>query len=68
MVSQKGEELRQAVFGANDGLVSTFGLVAGLTGAAASPSILIIANVVNMFASGMSMGFGSYLATKSQYE
>ena len=68
MVSQKGEELRQAVFGANDGLVSTFGLVAGLTGAAASPAILIIANVVNMFASGMSMGFGSYLATKSQYE
>jgi VIT1/CCC1 family predicted Fe2+/Mn2+ transporter len=68
MVAQKGEELRQAVFGANDGLVSTFGLVAGLTGAAASPSILIIANVVNMFASGMSMGFGSYLATKSQYE
>lgn len=68
MVSEKGEELRQAVFGANDGLVSTFGLVAGLTGAAAPQVILIVANVVNMFAAGMSMGFGSYLSTKSQYE
>lgn len=68
MVSQKGEELRQAVFGANDGLVSTFGLVAGLTGAAAPQIILIVANVVNMFAAGMSMGFGSYLSTKSQLE
>jgi VIT1/CCC1 family predicted Fe2+/Mn2+ transporter len=68
MVSQRGEELRQAVFGANDGLVSTFGLVAGLTGAAASQNILIVANIVNMFAAGMSMGFGSYLSTKSQLE
>lgn len=68
MVSQKGEELRQAVFGANDGLVSTFGLVAGLIGASAPQIILIVANVVNMFAAGMSMGFGSYLSTKSQYE
>jgi VIT1/CCC1 family predicted Fe2+/Mn2+ transporter len=68
VVSEKGEELRQAVFGANDGLVSTFGLVAGLTGAAVPQVILIIASVVNMFAAGMSMGFGSYLSTKSQYE
>ncbi len=63
-----GDMLRQAVFGANDGLVSTFGLVAGLIGASAPQSVLILANVVNMFASGMSMGLGSYLASKSQSE
>lgn len=68
MATDEGDNLRQAVFGANDGLVSTFGLVAGLVGAAASQNILIIANVINMFAAGMSMGFGTYLATKSEVD
>ena len=67
-MADDGDMLRQAVFGANDGLVSTFGLVAGLIGASAPQSVLILANVVNMVASGMSMGFGSYLSTKSQVE
>lgn len=68
MAHEEGENLRQAVFGANDGLVSTFGLVAGLVGAAVSKNVLIVANIVNMIAAGMSMGLGSYLATKSQVE
>lgn len=63
-----GDMIRQAVFGANDGLVSTFGLVAGLIGANVPVSILVIANIVNMFAAGMSMGLGSYLSTKSEVE
>ena len=63
-----GDALRQAVFGANDGLVSTFGLLVGLIGAQVSNEILLIASVVNMFAAGMSMGLGSYLSTKSEVE
>ncbi len=68
MATEDGENLRQAVFGANDGLVSTFGLVAGLIGAGLPQGILVLANIVNMIAGGMSMGLGSYLATKSQRE
>jgi vacuolar iron transporter family protein len=68
MANDDGDSLRQAVFGANDGLVSTFGLLAGLVGAGVSSGVLIIASVVNMFAAGMSMGLGSYLATKSEVE
>ncbi len=68
MASDDGDKLRQAVFGANDGLVSTFGLLAGLVGAAVPQTILILASVVNMFAAGMSMGLGSYLASKSELE
>jgi vacuolar iron transporter family protein len=68
MANDDGDSLRQAVFGANDGLVSTFGLLAGLVGAMVSKEILLIAAIVNMFASGMSMGLGSYLSTKSELE
>jgi vacuolar iron transporter family protein len=68
MASDDGDSLRQAVFGANDGLVSTFGLVAGLIGAAVTTNVLLIASIVSMFAGGMSMGLGSYLATKSEVE
>jgi vacuolar iron transporter family protein len=68
MARDDGDTLRQAVFGANDGLVSTFGLLAGLIGAAVSTNMLLIASIVNMFASGMSMGLGSYLSTKSEVE
>ena len=68
MASETGDHVRQAVFGANDGLVSTFGLLAGLVGANVPASILLIANIVNMFAAGMSMGLGSYLSTKSEVE
>ena len=60
--------LRELVFGYNDGLVTTFTVVVGFTGAALSHSIIIIAALITAVADGLSMAFGAYLSTKSERE
>lgn len=60
--------LRELVFGYNDGLVTTFTVVVGFTGAALSHSIIIIAALITAIADGLSMAFGAYLSTKSERE
>lgn len=60
--------LRELVFGYNDGLVTTFTVVVGFTGAALSHSIIIIAALITAAADGLSMAFGAYLSTKSERE
>lgn len=49
--------LRELVFGYNDGLVTTFTVVVGFTGAALSHSIIIIAALITAVADGLSMAF-----------
>ena len=60
--------LRELVFGYNDGLVTTFTVVVGFTGAALSHSIIIIAALITAIADALSMAFGAYLSTKSERE
>ena len=56
------------VYGATDGAVTTFAGVAGVVGAALSPSIILILGFANLFADGFSMAIGNYLGSKSQKE
>lgn len=63
-----GDGIREAVFGANDGSVSTFGILAGLVGASVSGPLIALVGIVQIFAAGMSMGLGAYISTKSQNE
>jgi vacuolar iron transporter family protein len=56
------------VYGATDGSVTTFAVVAGVVGAALSPSIILILGFANLFADGFSMAIGNYLGSKSQKE
>ena len=56
------------VFGANDGIVTTFAVVSGVTGAALSPRIIIILGLANLLADGISMGAGNYLGMRSEQE
>lgn len=58
--------LKAAVFGANDGIITTFAVVAGVAGAGLSPSIVLILGIANMIADGLSMGIGDYLGERSQ--
>lgn len=58
--------LKAAVFGANDGIVTTFAVVAGVAGAGLSPSIILIMGLANMIADGLSMGMGDYLGERSE--
>ena len=56
------------VYGGIDGSVTTFAIVAGVTGASLSPSIVLILGFANLFADGFSMAISNYLSTKSKKE
>lgn len=58
--------LKAAVYGANDGIVTTFAVMAGVVGANLSPAIVIILGFANLFADGISMGLGDYLGERSE--
>lgn len=62
-----GALLRAAVYGANDGIVTTFAVVAGVAGAQLSDNIIIILGIANMVADGLSMALGDYLGSRSEY-
>jgi VIT1/CCC1 family predicted Fe2+/Mn2+ transporter/rubrerythrin len=63
-----GGWIGQAVYGANDGLGSVFGIVSGVAGATAGGPAVLIAGLAGMLASALSMGSGAYLATKAERE
>lgn len=56
------------VFGASDGIITTFAVVAGVAGAGLAPNIVIILGLANLLADGMSMAAGNYLGEKSEAE
>ncbi len=63
-----GKFIADFVFGANDGIITTFAIVAGAVGAHLSSLVIIILGFANLFADGLSMGIGNYLGKKSEYE
>ena len=65
---QGGGWIGQAIYGANDGLGSVFGIVTGVAGATAGGPAVLIAGLAGMLASALSMGSGAYLATKAERE
>lgn len=60
--------LRAAVFGINDGLVSNMSLILGLTGAHTQSSFIVLAGVAGLLAGACSMGAGEYISVRSQRE
>jgi VIT1/CCC1 family predicted Fe2+/Mn2+ transporter len=67
-IEEKASYLRDAVFAANDGIITTFAVVAGAAGASFSVSVVIILGFANLLADGFSMASGNYLGTKSEIE
>jgi vacuolar iron transporter family protein len=65
-ISQRLNWLRAGVLGANDGIVSTAGLVLGVAGATASRSTIVMAGVAGLAAGAMSMAVGEYVSVSSQ--
>ena len=57
--------IRDLVYGANDGIITTFAVVAGVTGGALSPRAVLIVGAANLLADGLSMGVGNYLSIRS---
>ena len=60
--------LRDFVYGAIDGTVTTFAVVAGVVGADMPTSVIIVLGAANLVADGFSMAVSNYLGTKSQRE
>jgi len=58
--------LRAAVLGANDGIVSTAGVVIGMASAGASASNTLLAGVAAVAAGAVSMGGGEYASVSAQ--
>ncbi|MGM0586299.1 MAG: VIT1/CCC1 transporter family protein [Pseudomonadota bacterium] len=60
--------LPELIYGANDGIVTTLAVVAGVVGADLSTSIILILGFANLFADGVSMGASSVLSQRSRIE
>jgi vacuolar iron transporter family protein len=60
--------IREFVFGIQDGLISTVGLLAGIQGATENRLVVIIAGLTAMFSGAISMAAGSYLSSGAQKE
>ncbi|MGP6088238.1 VIT1/CCC1 transporter family protein [Antarctobacter jejuensis] len=59
-------DLRDVVYGAIDGAVTTFAIVAGVAGAGLSPFVIVALGLANVLADGFSMAAGNYSATKAE--
>lgn len=60
--------LRDVVYGAIDGSVTTFAIVAGVAGAGLSPFIIVALGLANVLADGFSMAAGNYSGTKAELD
>jgi len=65
---QSGQNLRAAVFGVNDGLISNCSLILGVTGAAAGSTVIVLTGVAGLLAGAFSMAAGEYVSMRSQRE
>lgn len=63
-----GGNLRAAVFGINDGLVSNTSLIMGVAGAALAPEIIVTTGVAGLIAGALSMAAGEFVSVSSQRE
>lgn len=64
--SQRINWLRAAVLGANDGLISTASLIAGVAGANPDRAAVLLAGVAALVAGAFSMAAGEYVSVSSQ--
>ncbi len=60
--------LRDFVYGAIDGTVTTFAIVSGVAGAGLSTGVILILGVANLVGDGFSMAASNYLGTKTEEE
>jgi VIT1/CCC1 family predicted Fe2+/Mn2+ transporter len=57
--------IRELIYGANDGIITTFAVVAGVAGGGLSLRVVLIIGAANLFADGLSMAVGNYLSIRS---
>lgn len=67
--------LREIVYGGNDGIITTFAVVAGFAGAQKDPATsaiplitVLLFGIANLFADGLSMSLGSFLSLRADQD
>ncbi len=60
------DHLRDFVYGAVDGTVTTFAVVSGVAGAGLGGSVIVILGLANLLADGFSMAISNYLGTRAE--
>jgi vacuolar iron transporter family protein len=71
-ISKVGEFLKQIIYGGNDGIVTTFAVVAGFAGAGAEGVAqvggiaVLLFGFANLFADATAMGLGEFLSARSE--
>ena len=65
-IIESRSRIREFVFGIQDGLISTIGLLAGVQGATENNLVVIITGLTGMFSGAISMAAGSYLSSGAQ--
>lgn len=63
-----GGNLRAAVFGVNDGLVSNASLILGVAGASSDARLVLLSGVAGLAAGAFAMAAGEYVSVRSQRE
>lgn len=73
-ISPFGEFIKQIIYGGNDGIVTTFAVVAGFAGAGADGVAqiggiaVLLFGLANLFADGAAMGLGEFLSARSEQD
>jgi VIT1/CCC1 family predicted Fe2+/Mn2+ transporter len=56
--------IRELVYGANDGVITTFAVVAGVAGSGLTRRVVLIIGAANLLADGLSMAVWNYLSIR----
>jgi len=73
-ISKLQEFLKQVIYGGNDGIVTTFAIVAGFAGAGAEGAAqiggiaVLLFGVANLLADATAMGLGEFLSARSEQD
>jgi len=57
--------VRELIYGASDGIITTFAVVAGVAGGGLSMRVVPIVGAANLLADGLSMAVGNYLSIRA---
>ncbi len=68
IADKKKEYLQSAMFGINDALVSTTGVIVGVSTGTSNKQVVVLAGVVTILVEALSMGSGQYLSSKSAHQ
>jgi VIT1/CCC1 family predicted Fe2+/Mn2+ transporter len=66
--TRRRSHLRDVIYGAIDGAVTTFAIVAGVVGAELPTKVIIALGIANVLADGFSMAAGNYSGTKAELD